>query len=89
MWEEESVRTDSAYELDLGHIEFKRPGKHPRGNFDRHLDVWIREVGMEIIFRRYWLIKQNYFITLTILGVRNLGRAQQEQIISTLTMTGS
>lgn len=55
MWEEESVRTDSAYELDLGHIEFKRPGKHPRGNFDRHLDVWIREVGMEIIFRRYWL----------------------------------
>lgn len=31
------------------------PGKHSRGNFDRHLDIWSREVEMEIIFKRYWL----------------------------------
>lgn len=38
------------------------PGKHSRGNFDMHLDIWIREVEMEIIFKRYWLRVRELFL---------------------------
>ena len=48
----QSAKKGGVISAQFGTYWIQMPGKHSRGNFDRHLDIRSREVEMEIIFKR-------------------------------------